>query len=82
MRQMLVLALAVTLAACNPYMAATTVVRETYGTATDRRSLHTSEAGRHAERLAPRAEGWAAVQAAPVARRAGSARLASAHAQR
>ena len=39
-----VVALHVVLAGCNPYMVATTVVRETYGTATDERSLTTQAA--------------------------------------
>lgn len=43
MRRMPCFALALMLAGCNPYMAATTVVRETYGTATDLRSLSTQE---------------------------------------
>jgi osmotically-inducible protein OsmY len=43
MRQLLFLALIATLAGCNPYMAATAVVRETYGVATDLRSLPTQE---------------------------------------
>jgi osmotically-inducible protein OsmY len=37
------------LAGCNPYVAATTVVRETYGTATDLRSLSTQETDTQAE---------------------------------
>ena len=44
-----VLVLVAGLTACNPYMAATTVVRETYGTATDLRSLSTQETDTQAE---------------------------------
>ena len=43
MRRLVLLALLGSLAGCNPYMAATTVVRETYGTATDLRSVSTQE---------------------------------------
>lgn len=48
-RQVLSLALILTLAGCNPYMAATTVVHETYGVATDLRSLSTQETDTQAE---------------------------------
>jgi len=41
MRHMLFLVLVVTLAGCNPYVAATSAIRETYGVATDVRSLST-----------------------------------------
>ncbi len=41
MRHVLFLLLAVTLAACNPYIAATSAIHETYGAATDVRSLST-----------------------------------------
>ena len=49
MRYALPFALLVGLAGCNPYMAATAVVRETYGTATDLRSLSTQETDTQAE---------------------------------
>jgi osmotically-inducible protein OsmY len=48
-RQVLPLALILTLAGCNPYMAATTVIHETYGAATDLRSLSTQETDTQAE---------------------------------
>ena len=49
MRYTLPLVLVVGLAGCNPYMAATAVVRETYGTATDLRSLSTQATDTEAE---------------------------------
>ncbi len=49
MRSALPLVLAMVLAGCNPYMAATAVVRETYGAATDVRSLSTQETDTQAE---------------------------------
>jgi len=42
-RHVLVVTLIVGLAGCNPYMAATAVVHDTYGAATDLRSLSTQE---------------------------------------
>jgi hypothetical protein len=41
MRLLLVMITLVVLAACNPYMAAVTAVRETYGITTDQRSVAT-----------------------------------------
>jgi osmotically-inducible protein OsmY len=49
MKQVLFFALVATLAGCNPYMAATAVVHETYGVATDLRSLPTQETDTQAE---------------------------------
>jgi osmotically-inducible protein OsmY len=49
MRWVLRLVLVVTLAGCNPYMAATTAVRETYGAATDVRALSTQATDTEAE---------------------------------
>jgi osmotically-inducible protein OsmY len=46
---LLLLVLGVGLAGCNPYVAATGVVRETYGVATDVRSLATQETDTQAE---------------------------------
>src|SRR4249919_656971 len=43
------LVLVLGLVGCNPYMAATTVVHETYGAATDLRSLSTQETDTQAE---------------------------------
>jgi hypothetical protein len=49
MRQVRGLMLVISLAACNPIVAATSVVHETYGAATDLRSLST-QGDRHAGR--------------------------------
>ena len=49
MKHLLCLALVVGLAGCNPYLAATSVVHETYGAATDLRSLATQETDTQAE---------------------------------
>jgi hypothetical protein len=43
-RSLLAFVLVVGLGSCNPYLAATTAVKETYGTATDERSLTTQAA--------------------------------------
>ena len=47
--QCLLLVSLLILAGCNPYMAAATAVRETYGTATDLRSLSTQESDAQVE---------------------------------
>jgi osmotically-inducible protein OsmY len=49
MRQILGITLAVGVAGCNPYVAATSLVHETYGVATDLRSLSTQETDTQAE---------------------------------
>jgi osmotically-inducible protein OsmY len=49
MRSLLLAALVAGLAGCNPYLAATSVVHETYGVATDVRSLATQETDTQAE---------------------------------
>jgi osmotically-inducible protein OsmY len=49
MKHVLPLMLVAALAGCNPYMAATTAVRETYGAATDVRSLSTQATDTEAE---------------------------------
>jgi osmotically-inducible protein OsmY len=49
MRQVRGLMLVISLAACNPIVAATSVVHETYGAATDLRSLSTQETDTQAE---------------------------------
>jgi len=49
MRQLLCAMLVAGLAGCNPYLAATSVVHETYGVATDLRSLSTQETDTQAE---------------------------------
>jgi osmotically-inducible protein OsmY len=61
MRRLVLLALLGGLAGCNPYIAATTVVRETYGTATDLRSVSTQESDTKIE-----AQLKAALLASPV----------------
>jgi osmotically-inducible protein OsmY len=49
MRQLVGVLLVAGLAGCNPYLAATSVVHETYGVATDLRSLSTQESDTQAE---------------------------------
>jgi osmotically-inducible protein OsmY len=61
MRRLVLLALLGGLAGCNPYVAATSVVRETYGTATDLRSVSTQESDTKIE-----AQIKAALLASPV----------------
>jgi hypothetical protein len=66
MRQVRGLMLVISLAACNPIVAATSVVHETYGAATDLRSLSTQETDTPAEVQLKAALFWPRRCAAPA----------------